>query len=60
VVVLAETFGLESGLGAMFRFWFNQGDVTAILAYLSLFVVVMVALQYALGSATGRLFAWRG
>jgi hypothetical protein len=34
--------------------------VTAILAYLSLFVVVMVGLQYALGSATGRLFAWRG
>jgi NitT/TauT family transport system permease protein len=60
VVVLAETFGLESGLGAMFRFWFNQGDVTAILAYLSLFVVVMVSLQYALGTASDRLFAWRG
>ena len=60
VVVLAETFGLEHGLGAMFRFWFNQGDVTAILAYLSLFVVVMVALQYALGSVADRLFVWRG
>ena len=60
VVVLAETFGLQAGLGAMFRFWFNQGDVTAILAYLALFVVVMVGLQYALGAASDRLFAWRG
>lgn len=60
VVVLAETFGLEAGLGAMFRFWFNQGDVTAVLAYLSLFVLVMVALQYALGTVSARLFAWRG
>ncbi|MEF8840491.1 MAG: ABC transporter permease subunit [Haloarculaceae archaeon] len=60
VVVLAETFGLENGLGAMFRFWFNQGDVTAVLAYLSLFVVVMVTLQYGLRAASDRLFAWRG
>lgn len=60
VVVLAETFGLDAGLGAMFRFWFNRGDVTAILAYLSLFVVVMVALQYGLGTVSDRLFAWRG
>lgn len=60
VVVLAETFGLDAGLGATFRFWFNQGDVTAILAYLSLFVVVMVSLQYGLGAVSARLFAWRG
>ena len=59
VVVLAETFGLQDGLGAMFRFWFNQGDVGSLLAYLSLFVAVMVALQYALGAASARLFAWR-
>jgi NitT/TauT family transport system permease protein len=60
VVVLAETFGLDEGLGAMFRFWFNQGDVTAILAYLSLFVVVMVALQYGFGAVSDRLLAWQG
>jgi NitT/TauT family transport system permease protein len=59
VVVLAETFGLENGLGATFRFWFNQGDITAVLAYLSLFVVVMVTLQYGLGGVSARLFAWR-
>ena len=60
VVVLAETFGMDDGLGATFRFWFNQGDVTAVLAYLSLFVVTMVALQYGVGTASDRLFAWRG
>jgi len=59
VVVLAETFGLETGLGAMFRFWFTQGDVTAILAYLSLFVAAMIVAQYGIRSAADRLFAWR-
>lgn len=60
VVVLAETFGLEAGLGAMFRFWFTQGDLTTVLAYLSLFVCVMVTAQSGLGAITSRLFAWRG
>ncbi|MFB6192118.1 MAG: ABC transporter permease [Haloarculaceae archaeon] len=59
VVVLAETFGMNEGLGAMFRFWFTQGDVTAILAYLSLFVAVMVAVQGAIGVAADRLFPWQ-
>ena len=60
VVVLAETFGLDEGLGAMFRFWFARGDLTTVLAYLSLFVCVMMALQYGLGAVSSRLFAWRG
>lgn len=59
VVVLAETFGLSEGLGAMFRFWFARGDLTTVLAYLSLFAVVMVTVQYGLGAASARLFAWR-
>lgn len=59
VVVLAETFGMNEGLGAMFRFWFNQGDVATVLAYLSLFVAVMVALQYGVRALSARLFAWR-
>jgi NitT/TauT family transport system permease protein len=59
VVVLAETFGLSEGLGAMFRFWFARGDLTTVLAYLSLFVGVMVTVQYGLGVVSARLFAWR-
>lgn len=37
-----------------------SGDLAAALAYLSLFVAAMLALQYAVGVASSRLFAWRG
>jgi len=60
IVVLAETFGLSTGLGTAIRFWFNQGDVTAVLAYLVLFLAVMLAVQYGLRALEERLFAWRG
>ncbi|MCQ4334137.1 ABC transporter permease subunit [Natronomonas sp. F2-12] len=59
IVVLAETFGMNRGMGALFRFWFNEGDLTALLAALALFVGVMVALQAAVTGAERRLFHWR-
>lgn len=59
VVVLAETFGLSSGMGALFRFWFNQGDLEALLAALLLFVLVMIGLQAGLTRLEDSLFAWR-
>lgn len=59
VVVLAETFGLSTGMGALFRFWFNQGDLVALLAALLLFIGVMVGLQAVLTQVEERLFAWQ-
>lgn len=59
VVVLAETFGMNQGMGALFRFWFNQGDLVALLGALSLFVAVMVGLQVGLTRLEARLFRWR-
>ena len=59
VVVLAETFGLSTGMGALFRFWFNQGDLVALLAALAVFVAVMVGMQAALTRIEDRVFAWR-
>jgi NitT/TauT family transport system permease protein len=59
IVVLAETFGMNRGMGALFRFWFNEGDLTALFAALALFVGVMVALQAALTGIERRLFRWR-
>jgi NitT/TauT family transport system permease protein len=59
VVVLAETFGMNRGMGALFRYWFGQGDLAALLAALSLFVVVMVALQTGLTGLERWLFRWR-
>jgi NitT/TauT family transport system permease protein len=59
VVVLAETFGTSEGLGSAVRYWFNQGDITAILAYLSLFVAAMLAVQFGIRALSERLFAWQ-
>ncbi|WP_181691306.1 ABC transporter permease [Natronomonas sp. LN261] len=59
VVVLAETFGMNRGMGALFRYWFNQGDLTALLAALSCFVAVMVGLQTGVSRLEHRLFHWR-
>jgi NitT/TauT family transport system permease protein len=59
VVVLAETFGMNRGMGALFRYWFGEGDLAALLAALSFFVVVMVALQTGVSRLQRRLFHWR-
>jgi len=59
VVVLAETFGMNRGMGALFRYWFNEGDLVALLAALSLFVAVMVGFQTGLSVLERRLFRWR-
>ena len=60
IVVIAEVVGIETGMGAMFRFWYNEGDVTALLAYLVLFVVVMFVLEYGVIFPVERwVFRWR-
>lgn len=59
VVVLAETFGLNEGLGSMLRFYYGQGDLESMLAYLLLFLCVMLVFQYGLAPLESRLFEWR-
>lgn len=60
VAVLAEVFGTQNGIGAMFRFWFNQGDVGALLSYTILFVGVMIVFEYiVLARVESTLYGWR-
>lgn len=60
IVVLAEVFGMDNGLGAMFRFWYNQADIVSVLAYLVLFVGVMFIIEYGvLYPLEKHLFRWR-
>ena len=60
IVVLAEVFGINTGMGAMFRFWYNQGQVVTLLAYLALFVAVMFIIEYGILYPLERyLFRWR-
>ena len=60
IVVIAEVFGIQHGMGAQFRFWFNESSVVSLLAYLVLFIVVMFALEYGVIYPVERwVFRWR-
>jgi NitT/TauT family transport system permease protein len=61
IVALAETFGLKYGIGYMFFFWFGQFDMTQMLAWIVMFVVLMLILEHGLfARLEARAFAWRG
>lgn len=60
VVLVGEAFGTSTGMGAIIRFWFSIGAISEILAYLSLFVVVIFVIEYLIYKPIqNRLFAWR-
>jgi NitT/TauT family transport system permease protein len=60
IVALAETFGLKFGIGYMFFFWFQQFDITQTLAWIMMFVVLMLILEHGVfARLESRAFAWR-
>ena len=60
IVALAETFGLKFGIGYMFFFWYGQFDMTQVLAWVIMFVVLMLILEHAVfARLESRAFAWR-
>ena len=60
IVALAETFGLKFGIGYMFTFWFEQFSMDQVLAWIILFVVLMLILEHGLiARIEQRVFAWR-
>jgi len=60
IVALAETFGLKFGIGYMFFFWFGQFNMTQVLAWIIMFVVLMLVLEHGVfARLEGRAFAWR-
>jgi len=61
IVALAETFGLKFGIGYMFFFWFEQFNMVQVLAWIVMFVVLMLVLEHGLfARLESRAFAWRG
>src|SRR4029079_11545456 len=44
IVALAETFGLKYGIGYMFFFWFEQFNMQQVLAWIIIFVILMLVL----------------
>ncbi|HJU17293.1 MAG TPA: ABC transporter permease subunit [Stellaceae bacterium] len=60
IVALAETFGLKYGIGYMFFFWFEQFNMTQVLAWVIMFVVLMLILEHVVfAQLESRAFAWR-
>jgi NitT/TauT family transport system permease protein len=60
IVALAETFGLKYGIGYMFFFWFEQFNMEQVLAWIIMFVVLMLILEHAVfARLESRAFAWR-
>jgi NitT/TauT family transport system permease protein len=60
IVALAETFGLKYGIGYMFFFWFEQFNITQTLAWITMFVVLMLILEHGVfAQLERRAFAWR-
>ena len=46
IVALAETFGLKFGIGYMFFFWFQQFNISQTLAWIMMFVLLMLTLEH--------------
>jgi NitT/TauT family transport system permease protein len=60
IVALAETFGLKYGIGYMFFFWFGQFNMTQMLAWITVFVILMLMLEHGVFAVLERrVFAWR-
>jgi len=60
IVALAETFGIKFGIGYMFFFWFEQFNMEQVLAWIILFVVLMLILEHGVfARIESKAFAWR-
>ena len=60
IVALAETFGLKYGIGYMFTFWFEQFNMVQVMAWIILFVALMLILEHGLiARVEEKIFAWR-
>ena len=60
IVALAETFGIKYGIGYMFFFWFEQFIMEQVLAWIIMFVVLMLILEHGVfARLESKAFAWR-
>ncbi|MDC0033543.1 ABC transporter permease subunit [Alphaproteobacteria bacterium] len=60
IVALAETFGIKFGIGYMFFFWFEQFSMEQVLAWIIMFVILMLILEHGVfARIEHRAFKWR-
>ncbi|MFC1863464.1 ABC transporter permease [Thermodesulfobacteriota bacterium] len=60
IVVLAEVFGSSEGIGYMIFYWYQMFDMESVLAWVLVFVFIMLILEYGiLKRLERRLLIWR-
>jgi NitT/TauT family transport system permease protein len=60
IVALAESFGLKYGIGYMFTFWFEQFNMAQVMAWVMLFVAIMLIIEHGvIARVEAKVFAWR-
>ena len=60
IVALAETFGIKYGIGYMFFFWFEQFNMVLVLAWIIMFVILMLILEHGVFARLEHAaFKWR-
>ena len=60
IVALAESFGLKYGIGYMFTFWFEQFNMTQVMAWVMLFVAIMLVIEHGvIARYEAEIFPWR-
>ncbi|UCG67090.1 MAG: ABC transporter permease subunit, partial [Deltaproteobacteria bacterium] len=60
LVVLAEVFGSNEGIGYMIFYWYQMFDMELVLAWVLLFALIMFYVEYGIiRRLERRLFSWR-
>ena len=60
IVALAETFGIKFGIGYMFFFYFEQFSMEQVIAWIVMFVILMLILEHGLfARLEHKAFKWR-
>ena len=59
-LAVAEVFGADRGAGWIIRFWYNNGVITGLFAYLAFFVLIAIVIDVVLfRGLSNRVFRWR-
>jgi ABC-type nitrate/sulfonate/bicarbonate transport system permease component len=60
IVILAEVFGAESGIGYMISYWYHMFNMRQVLAWVVVFTILMFALEYGVIRPIERkVLSWR-
>ena len=60
IVILAELFGAENGIGYMISYWYHMFNMRLVLAWVVIFTILMFALEYGVIRPLERkILSWR-